>query len=122
MLSLTVATVCCRSPTPKEALMTKHPATKFQSRTDYFAPDAIKEREKYLAEFIVVRPYNYAMLVTLIGLWNDQFTDGTCRHALWIAKPQSIAGAALDPTLHVLKLELSKVQTHCLSACKVEVA
>ena len=82
------------------------PATKFQSRTDYFAPDAIKEREKYLAEFFVAGPYDYAMLLTLLGVWNDQFTDGTCRHALWIAKPQSAAGAAPDPP--VFKLELSK--------------
>ena len=59
--------------------MTKHPATMFQSRIDYFAPDAMKEREKYLAEFFVAGPYDYAMLLTLLGVWNDQFTDGTCR-------------------------------------------
>ena len=60
--------------------MVAHPATKFLSDTDYFVPDAIKEREECLAEFFVERPYDYAMLLTLFGVWNDQFTDGTCKH------------------------------------------
>ena len=37
---------------------------------------------------------------------HDQFWDGTCKHALWIAKPQAAAGAA--PVLPVLKHEPSK--------------
>ena len=41
-----------------------------------------------------------------MGEWNDQFTDGTCKHTLWIAKPQAAAGAA--PDAPELKLELSK--------------
>ena len=86
--------------------MTKHPATKFQSKTGYFAPDVIKERETCLAEFFVAGPYDYAMLLTLLGVWNDQFIDGTCKHTLWIAKPQASAGAA--PDAPVLKQELSK--------------
>ena len=46
------------------------------------------------------------MLPTVLGVRNDQFTYGTCRHALWIAKTQSVAGATPDPP--VLKLEQSK--------------
>ena len=65
MLPQTVVTTRCRSPTHKKALMPKHPATKFQSRADYLAPDAIKEREKYLAELFVAGHYDYAMLFTL---------------------------------------------------------
>ena len=46
------------------------------------------------------------MLLTLLGVWNDQFTDGSCKHSLWIAKPQAAADAA--PAASELKLELSK--------------
>ena len=46
------------------------------------------------------------MLLTLLGVWNDLFTDGSCKHSLWIAKPQAAADA--PPSGLVLKLELSK--------------
>ena len=53
--------------------MVSHPAMKFVSKTDYFSPDAIKERALRLTEFFVRGPYDYAMLLTLLGVWNDQF-------------------------------------------------
>ena len=89
----------------------RNPATKFLSGTDYFEPDAVKVREDCLSEFLVDEgPYDYGhdygMLLTLLGVWNDQFCDGTCKYALWIAKPQAAVGAA--PVLPVLKQELSK--------------
>ena len=86
--------------------MPSHPAMKFQSKTDYFLPDAIKGQALRLAEFLVRGPYDYAMLLTLLGVWNDQFTDGSCKHSLWIAKPQAAADA--PPAAPELKLELSK--------------
>ena len=48
------------------------------------------------------------MLLTLLGVWNDQFTDGSCKHSLWIAKPQAAADAQAPPAAPELKLELSK--------------
>ena len=46
------------------------------------------------------------MLLTLLGVWNDQFCDGTWKHVLWIAKPQAAAGATPDPS--ALKQGLAK--------------
>jgi hypothetical protein len=83
-----------------------NPATKFQAKTDYFTPDSIRERVTHLTDFFVQGPYNYEMLLSLLGVWNDQFTDGSCKHSLWIAKPQAAADA--PPDAPELKLELGK--------------
>ena len=83
-----------------------NPPTEFLSETDYFEQDKIKEREDCLIEFLFEGPYDYGMLLTLLGVWNDQFCDGTCKHALWIAKPQTAVGAV--PVVPVLKQELSR--------------
>ena len=79
-----------------------NPAVKFQAKTDYFTPDSIKERVPHLTEFFVLGPYDYDMRISLLGVWNDQFTDGSCKHPLWIAKPQAAADAP------ALKQELAK--------------
>ena len=75
----------------------RNPATKFQSGMDYFDPESIKEREEILAEFLLEEPYVYGMLLILLGVWNDNFCDGTCKHPLWLAKPRLLL--LLHPTL-----------------------
>jgi hypothetical protein len=75
--------------------------------TDYFEQDNIKERDREdcATEFLFEGPYDYGMLLTLLGVWNDQFCDGTCKRALWIAKPEAAAGAT--PVLPVLEVEVT---------------
>jgi hypothetical protein len=85
--------------------MAPNPATKFKSDTDYFCPAALREREFCLTEYLERGPFNYDMLLTLLGLWNDNFTDGTCKHASHIAKPQAPAG--MEPDNIALKKELA---------------
>ena len=79
---------------------------KFQVKTEYFTPDAIRERVTHLTDSFAQGPYDYDMLLSLLGVWNDQFTDGSCKYLLWIAKPQ--AAADVPPDAPELKLELSK--------------
>jgi hypothetical protein len=81
-------------------------AMKFQAKTDYFTTDSIRERVTHLTDFFAQGPYDYDMLLSLLEVRNDQFTDGSCKHSLWIAKPQAAADA--PPNAPELKLELSK--------------